>query len=601
MPSVPNYGGRRRVEETPRAGRQVRIDAPREAFGIAQQSPLTNVLPAVTEMVQREVVRADRLAITEADNRLAAIEADLKLEAAQKFKGKDAMQATGWVQAERTKRLSEIEGTLNDRQKQFWKPRADRSWIDLEASLESHAAQEFERHETQEYAAGLQNRINAAVGDPTKAPALLAEGQAMARTFAQQRGIGREEAERLASEFGSKLHAGVIERMLTDGNDLAATAYMTANRDALVGADRLAVERKLEVASTEGAAMRAVDQVWQQLGPKDANAPLSMATMEEWIREQHADNPSVIKAARQELRARAEAWNHEQRERTAAASATVLGRFNTGASLAEIKRMPEYRALDGKEQAQITEYVTNRLWQQDSRNYELANRRRVEQERRQHANLWRYQAAPESVVGLSENVIRALEPTVGAQGVAALLDMKQRFAASPQAVRTATIDTELFKSVAEDAGFDYAWQTPSKLSDDQKATLGRLRDTVEAEIARQQQITKRELTRDEKQGVMQKVLDQKVMRDRWGGLSTEEVVAATVEPDERGEVYVPFDKIPPSGVTAALRWMRENGAIGLGIDDKTALAKFRTRFERAAGAQRAGASQDEINRILLAR
>lgn len=587
MPQLPRQGGRR-VDATPIGANRVVVDAPREAFGVATPSPFGPALGMVTEIVQQEQVRSDRLAITEADNELHAIDTELRAEAVKRFQGKDAMQATAWVEAERTKRVSAIEARLNDRQRDVWRTRAERARIDLVASVESHAAQEFDRHEQREYAAGLQNRINVAIAEPAKAPAVLAEGRAMVQTFAKQRGLGTDQAAQMANEFASKLHTGVIERMLTDGQDQAATAYMQAHRTEIVGADRLAIEKKLEVATTDGTAMRAVDAAWAALGPKDASDPIAMAAMEQKIREEYADQPAVIKAARMELRSRGEAWNIEQRERIASAKAAVLGAYNTGATLAEVKRMPQYLALPGDDQLQIATYISDR-------SYTLSERARAQRDRQQHANLWRYQANPEAVLQMSDATIRALEPTVGPQGVATLLDWKTRIGSSTEAVRAATIDTELFKSMAFDAGLP-AYEQPGKLSEDERATLGQLRNVVEAEIGRAQQAAKRALTRDEKETIMRQVLDQKVMRDTWG--RDEETAAATVLPDDRGAVYVPIDKVPPQVVTEGLNWLRSIGAIGQGISDREARVKFQRRLERAYGLRLTGASAEEIQRAL---
>ena len=114
------------------------------------------------------------------------------------------------------------------------------------------------------------------------------------------------------------------------------------------------------------------------------------------------------------------------------------------------------------------------------------------------------------------------------------------------------IDDDLFKTIAQNAGL----KAYGESSDEQKGVLGQLKNAVETEIDREQQRTGKPLTRDEKQRLMQGVIDQKVML-HYSLWPDESRIAATVtNADDRARAYVPLANIPPVAMSEALNYAR---------------------------------------------
>lgn len=260
MARVPVYG-QRRVETAPLPNQQRNPNAPSAAFGVQGPNVVGQVANALTPLVEREIARADRLAITEAENALHQVDTDLSTQAQQQFRGKDALGATAWAEGERTKRVSEIAAGLNGRQRELFTMRAGQSWQQVRSKLEGYGHQEFERHEADVFGAGLQIRLNDARTDPTAAPAKLAEARAMVATFGQQRGWSPEQVQEKQGAVASRLHAGVIESMLAQGNDLAAEQYAKTHIAEITGDERTSVQKMLEVGTRLGKAQRNADRI----------------------------------------------------------------------------------------------------------------------------------------------------------------------------------------------------------------------------------------------------------------------------------------------------------------------------------------------------
>lgn len=593
MPTVP------RLDQTPAGtaalpGVRVSTGAPAAAFGQPQSIDLGGVGRAAAEIIERERQKADQVAVLDADNKLAELETSLLYDpkaGALNRKGKNAFGAPEEVEGEWRKRVGEIEkGLSTERQQMAFQARVGARWQSVNQTLQRHVSGEIAAYDNETANAALANRYDAAIrsnGEPYAVETALRESKIILDAYGKRNGWSPEVMADKRVTLESRIHSGVIEQMLSQGRDRDASAYFTDNKASIAGPDLPKLERALEQASTDGAGMRAADAVWKELGPKSGNDAVKVATMEQKLRDTLGDDVKVIKAAISEVRSRAAAFNSQQAETTAANKAALLGAYTNGATLASIKTRPEYRALSGAEQEQLTSYLENRTEQDLTR--------------KNFITFWSM-SNPRALASMSEQTILSTEPTLGRTLVGQLMQMKRAIGAKSETadnrVLAATIDDDLFKTIATDAGLKpYA----TGLQDDEKEDLGRLKVAVESAIAREQERIDKPLTQAQKRDVMQGIVDQHVLRDGWG-TSTPSTIAALVKRDDAGnlpsDIFVPVERVPEQYRTQALNWLRSVGAVREGTTDAQALRQLGERIGKAYAARLAGGTRAEIEQRL---
>lgn len=595
MPTIPraNQGGM--TGTSPLPGVRVSTNAPDGAFGgQPRANDITGLGRAAAAIFDEERRKTDQVVLLDADNQLAQLETSLlydRQKGVMNRKGKNAFTASDEAREGWAKGVGEIEKSLKtERQLEAFRGRVAGRFQSLTSAVERHVSNESEAYDNETANAALANRLDGAMrsgGEPHAIETAILESEAIISDYGRRKGWAPEVVAEKRTTAVSRIHAGVVEQMLSAGRDIEAKAYFDDNRDAIAGTQLPAIERAVDAASSDGAGMRAAGAVWAKLGPKSGNEPVKIASMEQALRDELGDDTRVIKAAISDLRSRADAFNAEQREVTASNKAALLGAFNDGASLASIRTRSEYRALSGAEQEQLTSYLENRGEQDLTRKH--------------FVNYWSM-SSPASLAKMSEQAILSLEPLLGRTLVGQLMQGKRalgtRDARDEARVLAATIDDDLFRTIASDAGLKPFSTT---LEEGEKEQLGRLKVAVETAIAAEQERINKPLTQSEKRDVMQRIVDQKVMRDGWG-TTTPSQIAGTVKRNDDGslpsDIFVPIASVPTQFSGQAVNWLRSVGAIKAGVSDERALRQVGDRVGRAYAARLAGATRAEVEAIL---
>lgn len=404
-------------------------------------------------------------------------------------------------------------------------------------------------------------------------------------------GMPPEAVSTLKTIAETQIHADVVTQMLMTGKDKAASAYYNTVKDRLTPEAIVVLGSKVDTASVEGEAIRGADVVWDALGPKSPNDPVRLDIMETWLRDKYADNPKEMKAAIQDLRSRAVAHNDGQQEFTASNQAKVLSAFHDGAQLRDIQKMPEYQSMDGEARVKMRDYMVNRGWTEQQHARSEAQYREGEKAAAGFSKYWEL-SNPRVLSSLSEAQILSLEPVLGRTLTEDLMQGKRKLN-SPENIKAATIDDELFKVLASEAGLKPYEKNPAS---DKKEYLGRLRNEVEASIDVAQRQTGRALNREEKEKLMRSMIDKKVMVDEWG--KDPSLPAPVVRPEQRSKIYVPLQEIDQQWLKGAINYMRSNGNIPLDWTDDKAKQAMRGRLERAYAISITGGSSDEGRKAL---
>jgi len=597
MPTVRNYSTRQ-VETAALPTVRRTAAATAETFGASGGAAISKVGISIYE---DEMLKQDQIATLEADRKLAEFENrflyDPKNGALTK-RGKDAFGLPDVAEKEFKSQVDEVrKGLTTERQRVAFDRAVMARQKDINATLSRHVMTEIRRHDEAESTSGLVASRQSAVDnfrDEARIQTEVERQRAIVVDYAARNGLGPEYVKAKLGEQIGETHAAVIQRMLANGNDQSAKQYYDKFKgDITDGRVATEIEGKLKTAVTEGEGMRSADDAWSRLGPKRDGDPVNLDVMLDDIKSRHADNPSVLKAATQQLKERAAVHNSSQRERAEAQAGAVWRAVSNGASLNAVRTMPEYLALPGQAQEQIRQHVVADAFQRSQRGRTLANQAEEDAGKRNFAAYLKYSNA-DTLANMSEDQVIALLPQLGRQLTGSLMARKQSMVKSEDTVRDASIDDALFNTVAERAGLD---PFDKKKNDNDRAQLGRLKHAVLNEIAAQQASLRRRLHRPEKEKLMQEIVDRKVIVDRWGP-DAGPVPAAVVSPDDRSKTYVPIDKMPAQVRTEYLNWLRSTGRISQGVPDKVATDRFRARIERAYGARLTGAPREDIEKIL---
>ena len=169
--------------------------------------------------------------------------------------------------------IKESGGTdIQDRVSQM----AERYKIDLDLQMGRHTGREMEKHDTAQTNAVLKEIVDTAILSSDTAPAKIAltkgnvediifgkkdkDGNIIEPGFATRKGLSKEVANAMVLETTSKLHSGVMSKMLNNGEDLNAKEYMKQVRESgqIDAQTATGMDRMIRAASIKGESQRQV-------------------------------------------------------------------------------------------------------------------------------------------------------------------------------------------------------------------------------------------------------------------------------------------------------------------------------------------------------
>lgn len=253
------------------------------------------------------------------------------------------------------------DGLQNDEQRRLFAQRSAISRTQLSEGLLTHTMQQDDVANKEHYAGLLDTEQKFAYMNalnPQEINMSVLRVQQAVKQQAERNHWPPEFAQAQTDKQVGAIHETAINAMIQQGYDLSAKQYFDQNK---VGMDANSVEmvaQKLKVATTDGKAYRAVNDIWDKIGPVNPNDPVKIFDMEKEARKQLGDDPNALKAAIGEIRSRTQGFNLQQQELTSVHISTVLGNFDNGMTLMNIKKTSEFQALDGKNQNSIIDHLT---------------------------------------------------------------------------------------------------------------------------------------------------------------------------------------------------------------------------------------------------
>lgn len=232
---------------------------------------------AVATIAERELDKADQIAVLEADRRLVETETALLHDpktGALNRRGRDAFAAPEAVLGAFDAQVAAIEqGLRGDRQRLAFRRSATSRRLDVDRAVQRHVAGEIKTYDSAQTDAYLSNELNAGIAAAGDAERIALAGdrlRAAVVDHAARNGLPPEWVQQKTGETHSKLHGGVIERLLASNQDRAAVAYYGAHQDAIAGTERARLEKALEVGSTRGESQRQADAILAQHADRGA-------------------------------------------------------------------------------------------------------------------------------------------------------------------------------------------------------------------------------------------------------------------------------------------------------------------------------------------
>lgn len=234
------------------------------------------------------------------------------------LRGRDAFDLPERALSAFDKRAADIEIELtNEAQRAAFRRLASTRRFEINRRIQQHVAGEIRRYDDQTTDSYVANEVDAAIasGDVARVQLGVARAGAALTDYANRNGLPPEWLESKRLDASTKVHSGVVERFLANGQDLAAQEYYQANRAAIAGSRQAHLEKALEVGTTRGESQRRADAILLQhrdLGGAIAEArKIDVPALRDATEARVRDYFTVAKAAEEERQraASAKAWD----------------------------------------------------------------------------------------------------------------------------------------------------------------------------------------------------------------------------------------------------------------------------------------------------
>lgn len=309
------------------------------------------------EIQQQERDKADQIAALAMDNAFAKWEATTLYDpntGALTKQGKDALPLPEQTAAGFTKVSGEIEATAStDRQRQAFQTIKARRQQGLDITIRRHVFGEMQTYGRDELAGTLENARNEAGAkalDPEGSADAIHRGVAALNAVGPKLGMGPAALEKQRLAFTSAAHGDVIERLLANGKDRQAKAYLEElQAGQLTGDAQARLEKALEVGSLRGESQRQADVILAAGGTLTEQSKKAKAI----------DNPEVRDAVQQRLEHEAAVRDREERETE---QQTMRGAYDILDKTANVNRIPPavWAEFDGGTRSAMRSYAEHK-------------------------------------------------------------------------------------------------------------------------------------------------------------------------------------------------------------------------------------------------
>jgi len=441
-----------------------------------------------------------------------------------------------------------IGNKLDDRARKLFNKRSQVAKLQYRQDLLGHSAKEADTYARQVFESSLDSEIKNASNhwqNPKDVALSLERIKFVISEEADRLNLPAKKTKALRDDAISKVHANVIERMLINDQDLAASVYYQGNKKQVMGDDAAPIEKALAEGSLRGESRRRADEIFGKYQTEGQ----ALAEVDK------IKDPKVADATRQRVKQKYADDQNEYKLSLEKAYTDALQTVEASGSTDNIppnkwvnvltedhrkaleKRAAEIR--EGKEPElnkdkwmAFLDLPTNKLAALNQDEVDVNYLMHFDRDRRIEA-LNRWQSARKSLQG---------DPM-----------------AKVEHASTIQFD-DIVDGLARQMNVLPKGKSKAKLSQEQWTRYNALRTGADTEIKqfeRNELGGKRKATSEEMTKIVNRVMAKQVFVDEWGTDPQRPVVTLTEE--ERGQAYIPIKKIPAESVLALRRKAEEMG------------------------------------------
>jgi len=446
----------------------------------------------------------------------------------------------------------------NDEQRRLFVQRASRMRAQTIDSVSRHEVTERDRSALEASEARRVTAVNRATASAYDWSVLEAEKKEMAKTIdvdAKLRGWAPEVVEAKKGEWQTRMHKEMLQQLAKDPKTRAlAKTYYDKYEKEIDGTARAELGEFAKKATDTDTGTTTAGVVWEQMRPKSAKDPIVLSDMEDRLRIELKGNPEALDIAVKDLRSRVAAFKDQRKEQSNALEAGVNALVLEGASSQAIRRSAAFidlAAKDPEAARKIDAYLENKEYMGMVR----ANASEERQDRilgRTNLDLALKLSDPDKLMAITDrNEIVNMVSVLGRSNTVALLTKYDALKKDGNRLIEARIDKQDFDTIALTAGFR---PNEKMKSEEEKDALVRLQARVENVIDHEQRARgNKPLSREEKQRVMQREIDNAVMVGRTSWFADKKPVGV-LTPEEKARV-----RVPESFRTEAVAARKRNG------------------------------------------
>lgn len=282
MPSIPSYAPK--VQEQAMPGVRVSENAPAEAFGAGQSNQQLNQAITGTakewgQTIYNEKVKADDTFVQNLEDQSKQYKNHLVYNDKDGLITKKEANAIGAhedYQPKFSKYNDELAATAkNETQRSMFSKARSQQESDLSDTISRHLSKELEDYKQSSFKNGVSVSIDDAISNyqkPGYVDQAIRNQNVRIQDYAKHNGLPPEEETALSLAASTKVHEGVIGRMIAQGLDQAAEGYYKKYSNQINGTSKDNIEKALEIGSTLGGSQRAASTIMASYGDNEAEA-----------------------------------------------------------------------------------------------------------------------------------------------------------------------------------------------------------------------------------------------------------------------------------------------------------------------------------------
>lgn len=554
MPQIPRYG-QPRVERAPLPSVRLDPNAPTSAFGVPTELDVGGIQRVSAAIWEQEKQKADQIATIDIGSELSKAETEVLYGpaghpelGALNQRGEKAMEVPDQVRQDWEKRVAEImeKKAHNDAQRVNGHRLAEDYGGNIFAAVQRHVAGErksIDDEKTKNFVLNEQDAAAANYLDPERVDASVSRQAAAVQDFAARNGLPADWIKQQIADNKSKTYLRVIE-LMSAGHLAGVKDYVEAHKQDLQGDDLVHALNIKKESTTRGEAQKAADDIIGKATDRVNAMELAKQITDPDVRDMAEQNIqqhyNIVKQAE------AEQLN------TLYVQATNILDKNPGANPRSVIPPAMWAKFTPEHRESLLRYAKRDVQNDDLKWLEFIDLR------------------PQQLAALNQQQYYTKYRTrfdLQHQNVA-----DAQWAAARDAVANGKYDTpqltefysnheRLYNTLRNSGLLSDPNKTFAQMSNADAKVFNEFERLAEQRINEYETSTlgaKRKATPDEKQQILDQLVQQRVFIDRpWR--SDPEKVAALVTRDEKQQAYVPIDNIPSGSQEALKNLFRSRG------------------------------------------